>query len=1193
MNRDSTENKNITDLADYTTLKKLCAALWQQDTAYHGAAVMVGAGFSRSAASTGDIKASLPLWYDLSSKLATELGANSNADPLRLAEEYCAYFGKQALHDLVKKEINDESWIPGELYKSLFKLPWSEVLTTNWDTLLERASKEIHQPVYSVVSRQEDLSRVRSPRIIKLHGTVNVTEELIFTQEDYRTYPQRYAAFVNFARQVFIENELCLLGFSGDDPNFLQWAGWVRDQLATNSRRIYLVGALNLTVAKRKYLESINIAPIDLSELVADYDNHDSKHLEATKIFLQTLQGFRPEQAWEWSPTKLSRSTITTEENSRTHKNPEYAASLLKNQLQQLKADRHSYPGWLVCPSMLRWELSSQISDPFPTAENLSKMDSDSRAKLLYEIAWRYSVTYRTVSEWHIAEFLKICDPHLACELTKKQQMEIALLLLKNARWNTSQESESIKETAISILEREAKHWPESTNELAYYRAIVARDRFDYPAIETHSQEIEGTDPVWKLRKASLLGEIGYFNEGKRLIAEAYQELIEQYRNNRNSIYILSRLAWAEWLLSHIDTWQPREKVNELHSVYQNSKCAPLGHIEHIQKKVSEALEKQRKQQEIEPSFEPGRYKDNSNLVMFNNEIHPILLMDGISNSVGMPPRWTDVSFTAHQAPKLAELEDVDFAHRFNIAIRCANSDSADELKKVISRTQIACLQQNEADYLLERCFEAINYWSSDKFERNGENWSFSIGRLRVFLEVLARISVRSTEEQAKKVYRLAIELGKKQRFHHHWLYDAFDHLITYALKSIPQTQHHELLKDSLSFPLSTEISIRIHERWPNPEIRFPGNRSQDTSLDRRIGEIIDNLEPNSTKNAPALIRLLPLLSSGFLTGDEQKRVAEKIWGGAPDYKELPETGLLKYVLLFLPSQNSRAVKALVRNYLFEASQDNLLDRGLLMDISNAAVGDGIKVYPNEKQASTYFERLVAWRNSQNDSDPFGFRNHNEKEKAELISNVLADSIIPSLPTEFLTAENFQKLYTFYSEVESTEASIKAFAYFAAAKNMHIERVEAILRQGMQAQHPNKVAHSAYALLKWRELQDSPATNRLILRLVHLIGSSRMTGLSALLGAATLMYNKDYLSKKDVESLIEILPVIFDNTDHRNISPSSREAVSASLVRAASVRLVRDILSKTKSKNSELHRVLEEARQDALPEVRFAETTDF
>lgn len=69
---------------------------------------------------------------------------------------------------------------------------------------------------------------------------------------------------------------------------------------------------------------------------------------------------------------------------------------------------------------------------------------------------------------------------------------------------------------------------------------------------------------------------------------------------------------------------------------------------------------------------------------------------------------------------------------------------------------------------------------------------------------------------------------------------------------------------------------------------------------------------------------------------------------------------------------------------------------------------------------------------------------------------------------------------------------------------------------------------------------------------------------------------------------MEILPVIFDNTDYRIISEASREAVSVSLLRSACVRLAKDILNESQDKNSELLRVLEEAREDALPEVRFA-----
>lgn len=94
--------KNITQLDDYTKLKKLASALWQQDNSYHGAAIMIGAGFSRSAAKTGDGSKKLPLWFNFSELLTKEL-SSSNSEPLRLAEEYNAYFGKQALHDLIKR----------------------------------------------------------------------------------------------------------------------------------------------------------------------------------------------------------------------------------------------------------------------------------------------------------------------------------------------------------------------------------------------------------------------------------------------------------------------------------------------------------------------------------------------------------------------------------------------------------------------------------------------------------------------------------------------------------------------------------------------------------------------------------------------------------------------------------------------------------------------------------------------------------------------------------------------------------------------------------------------------------------------------------------------------------------------------------------------------------------------------------
>ncbi|RMX05960.1 SIR2 family protein [Corticibacter populi] len=1182
--------KDISSLPDYAALKKLASALWQQDNSYHGAAVMVGAGFSRSAASTGDASKKLPLWNHFSSKLADELGSGST-DPLRLAEEYCAYFGKQALNDLVKKEINDAAWAPSELHKSLLELPWSEILTTNWDTLLERASANVHQPIYSVVSKQEDLSSARSPRIVKLHGTIDITKELVFTQEDYRKYPQQYAAFVNFSRQVFIENELCLLGFSGDDPNFLQWAGWVRDHLATHSRRIYLVGALGLNSAKRKYLESINVAPIDLGDLVTDYDELDIRHLEATKIFIRALQDLKPKQIWEWDPTQLHRTTTTGAESTKIHQDASYAAKLLEDKLPSLEKDRLSYPDWLVCPYGQRFQLQSHITDPWPNPKNLSAMAVTSKAKLLYEITWHHQVTFEVMPSWLANELLTVCDPDKSCVLSKRQQLEIALLLLKNTRWMDNPDSENIAQTTSAILEKGKKYWPESSDELAYHRAIVARDQFDYTALEQHVEKIISSNPVWKLRKASLLAELGQFDKGKALVAEAYKELLTQYRNDRNSIHVLSRLAWAHWLMRGVDLSSFDKEFRAFPSSYRDSKCDPWDHIEHIRERISKELDKQQKKNAIEPLFEPGRYRDNANSVSFSNELHPLLLLEGISGIVGMPLRWNGVSFLVDQAARIAELDGIDNIHRFALAIRSANSDTSDVLKKVFSRIHVACFSDDNVNYLLNQCTLAINYWAANWAGRSGSDRSIAIDRLRIFIEVLARVSVRATPEQAKQIFRLAVSLGKKPELHHFWLFDAVKHLSEFSLKSIPDSQQHDVLLDALSFPLQSEISIRDHKEWANPVVKHPGERKQGSALDRRIDEIIDHIAPCSPQSAAALLRLLPLIEKEFLTDEELKKISEKVWESEPDLHTLPETGLLKYVLLEIPSPDPSAVKALVRRYLFDAKSPNLINRELLTDIANAAQAENVKEFPSVDQAVDYFEQLVVWRPNRDNNDMLGFSQNEKHQTAKLVSEVLARSVVPALPSEVLTEESFQKLCAFYSEVEAPEILI-ALPYFTVANESFIEPVERLIRQGLQSDDANKLAYASYALLTWRDQKESLAIDRLIVRLVYLIGSNRMTGLSALLWTANQMYCKKYLSDESIESLVEIVPVIYDNAGYINISPSGRESVSVSFVRAACVRLARDIVSNGEHQNDELLRILEEAKQDALPEVRFAEMTN-
>jgi len=543
-------------------------------------------------------------------------------------------------------------------------------MTTNWDTLLERAAKDVHSPYYTTVTKPADFTWAPSPRIVKLHGTVGTTDTFIAAQEDYRTYPEKFAPFVNFARQVFIENELCLLGFSGDDPNFLHWAGWVRDHLAGHARKIYLVGALELTAARRKHLESINIAPIDLWDAVKHIDNRDLRHQMATELFLQAMmdEGKSKVKPYEWKPNSLHCILDTQEDHARKFKEPEYAATLLKGQLEALQKDRESYPGWLVCPPEQQGQVHSQLSNPFPNANNIAALGPDDRAKLLYEIAWRHSMTFEHIAPWLADQLFQIANSDEPLVISKHQQMEIALVLLKNSRWleandeKVKQENQEYIKSLVTILEKHAQFLPDCYAELSYHQALVARDELNYMGMEALVEKIAGEDPVWKLRQAALLMELGRFDEGAQLIAKAYGELRANYRRDRHSISILSRLTWAHWLLEAVHRSNFNQASDELpafaESMYRKSKCDPWTWIENIQVKVRKQQEEYLKNQNpIEPSFDQGHYRDNSNQLSLNNEISEFFLLDGLARSVGIPLRsgraFMNVNLLAGTAEKL------------------------------------------------------------------------------------------------------------------------------------------------------------------------------------------------------------------------------------------------------------------------------------------------------------------------------------------------------------------------------------------------------------------------------------------------------------------------------------------------------------------------------------------------------------
>jgi len=305
-------------IPDQVHINSLRNALWSGPT-YGRAAVMVGAGFSLNAVPIEPGIGKFPTWNGLMETLIGQLTSDrpdskaakallneskSTSGALKLSQEYMDLHDRVRLDNLIKSSVPDQKYHPSDLHRLLLELPWSDIFTTNWDTLLERAADEVHDRRYEVLLTMDDIPLAHRPRIVKLHGSFPSNRPFILTEDDFRKYPSEFAPFVNLVQQSMMENIFCMIGFSGEDPNFLAWSGWVRDNLGDQRPTIYLVGLLNLRPGQRSMLEKRKITPIDLSDVFhsseADAIPTSQKYALAYRWFIRNLMKGRPGDPLIW-----------------------------------------------------------------------------------------------------------------------------------------------------------------------------------------------------------------------------------------------------------------------------------------------------------------------------------------------------------------------------------------------------------------------------------------------------------------------------------------------------------------------------------------------------------------------------------------------------------------------------------------------------------------------------------------------------------------------------------------------------------------------------------------------------------------------------------------------------------------------------------------------------------------------------
>ena len=938
---------------DQSHINQVRDALWGNYG--NGASVMIGSGFSKSALKVRPGIGDPPMLTDIAAELHRRLypdttdsnqqieTSSTAADHiLSLAQEYVTAFERANLHELLQRLIRDDDLMPGNTHARLLRLPWRDVFTTNWDTLLERALPQVTDRPYTIVRDRDEIPLAKKPRIVKLHGSLPAQFPLILTEEDYRTYPQEFAPFVNTVQQAMMETVFCLIGFSGNDPNFLNWSGWVRDNLGTSAPRIYLVGWLNLPHHRRRMLEHRGVVAVDLAHhpMAHIWPEHQ-RYQYAIDWVLHTLERGRPYDLTYWpTPTgdpdlnvphlepvaqKTSSQPLPEPSASQTIDDTERTDRVMEI-LDIWKHNRQLYPGWLFLPASEQRELFQRCTDSWEQhiLAVVSTLPTIQRLKAIYELAWRRKILLEPFSnalESAAADVLPlvncdnrtiegVTDPRVDWVAIREMWRDVALALVTTARLDFD---DGLFDHRTVLLEPFVGDHPDVYHHLHQDHCLKAMYTMDFDALGHLLEDwvTRDCDPIWMVRKAALLSELNRNDEARQLVEEALSE-IRAIADREGSVAGASREAWAMWSAFTIKRrFEFQKRWDELATL----QCDAMFERDFIARHMTPDRDSS-----DAPAFDLGRRQAQG--VRFSSFRPDLAAFRGIllSEVAGLAPVTRYESPIGHaiasdilrSASEALATSHPELAIR--LVLRASHSETDKALNRVLSRTKVAALSESVAEDVSNSCINVINY-ALPRLTSGGkpQDSLFWVTRMRVALEVLSRLALRASPDQADKLLEIGLQCYKSPEVTQQlWLYTVLEHLLQRAWEALPMDRRIDRALILMGSPIvgmdSFRASVPGHLLDPAELLNIdclPDTRraEHDGSWQEVIAFLLRALVGDAESRRRASRRILLLSDKGLLTESESSATAQAFWTDkytGPD--GLPvETHLLDWAFLQYP----------------------------------------------------------------------------------------------------------------------------------------------------------------------------------------------------------------------------------------------------------------------------------------------------
>lgn len=1134
---------------------------------------MVGAGFSRACLREPTAPFP-PLWGDFKERMEVALGYSSGYGPdaLRLAQEYRTLHGEDGLDRLIRELVPDERWSPGPLHKQLLELPWRDVLTTNWDTLLERTTPETPDRIYSCVRTVQDIAHQASPRIVKLHGSLPSHKPFIFTEDEFRTYPANFAPFVNLAQQVMLEHELCLIGFSGVDPNFLAWSGWARDTLGTSTRRIRLVGSLNLSPSARALLEARNVTPIDLGPLVKDA-HRSEKHERALEIFFEALNLAKPPSPFDWvkSPDRFSTPRDA----------PDHEKATRKKVAETWARDRLSYPGWVIGPV----RQTNSLTYGFPTLQK-GPETAEAHLRFAAEKIWRH----RTACIWIFSADLEEADQHYEAEHSELSSSErIALCAACATEWRRFQDW---AKWSVWMERLQAISSEEGRLVYAYETGQRALLQWDDAAILTAANRLKSEEPLWMMRRAGLLATLYHHREAAELYQAALLRVRQKQVSDPKSAWLISLEGWAAFFhrcsksaLNDDPDSYPEDETDETRMRFLGAKADPWDTISRYDNLTTKRIDRNRK--DSEPwslSFKPGSYRHGSSTRLSGDEECPFYGLLELMERTGAPETISNFDvFSARVETAYRAITNPDEDDFMAFLARYRGTDKK-ILDWVLPRTKVAQLSAGAVEQLLDGIPKRVERLRALNDSRNGNN------HLAFLLEVMARIVIRASSDKALELFVWAVSLFNKPTI---WWggYAAGNAVLEAAVEAMDLTHRQSALLATIGLKTPSEDGATAVERdWPEPIDAFSDEDADDLEISiattLRIDELISHAaDGQKLDRGRAVRRLHVLFKADKLSVPQSQALEAAIWGRTSENGWPADTDLHPWLFLDLPGHQKAS--ELFRTNIIKAVADGSVSHDLLVNLRlGLKVGD---FQLDEETLASCIITCLDWSPTNMDgksdfqlamSSDFHLNRITSREIGEVLARTLLPKLDHQTPvngdikSRLVARESYQRLPQLVAVAHQIERLFPEHAGFALS----------LVRIALASRDPERVYPAYVAMMQYTqdEALESQNSGAIVELLMHSIEQRTQPGLShALFLIGDLVIDKR-LSPANQARIVAAIPTLLEEYRYDQGRLEVPSLADLPLVRKHVHRLASLLLDRF----SHLHNTASQLSNDPLPEVR-------